>query len=159
VILILLFKSDDTNLEIVIDPQVFKNIFEECSKWENLETGGILIGAYFDNRAIISEMTGPPRDSIHEPANFYRGIVGVQQLLDEKYKQGERLVGEWHYHPNNSPEPSKIDDATMHEFSQDEKLNCSEIISIIAGGNSCMGWELSVHIYMNNQKYKFKQQN
>ncbi|WP_321422781.1 Mov34/MPN/PAD-1 family protein [uncultured Methanobacterium sp.] len=155
----LIFKSEDTNLEIILDNPLLKNILEECSKFKDLETGGILIGAYFDNRAIVSEIIGPPADSIHEPCDFYRGTAGLNELLDEKWKQGEFLVGEWHYHPNNSPEPSPIDDATMHEFSQDEKLNCHEIIQIIAGGNESMGWEFSVHLYMNNQKFKFKQQN
>lgn len=107
----------------------------------------------------MSEITGPPADSVHEPRGFYRGTDGVIELLDERYEQGERLVGEWHYHPNNSPEPSLIDDTTMHESSQDENLNCPEIIQIIAGGNESMGWNFSVHLYMNNEKFKFKQQN
>ena len=43
----------------------------------------------------------------------------------------------------------------MIEFSNNKKLNCSEPILVIIGGNS-LKWSLNVYVYKNNEKIILK---
>lgn len=57
---------------------------------------------------------------------------------------------EWHTHPLNSPDPSKIDDDSMFGFAGNKKLNCPEPILVIMG----MDYDLAINVY--TEKYKIK---
>jgi len=147
------FKSSNDEFIVKIDNFIINNIEKKCSKAENNETGGILIGKYLDkHNAVIIEVTGPTKDSKKSRYSFKSGVIGLIELLDRKWNLGQYYIGEWHSHPNSSPQPSLVDDKQMYELSIDEKLNCPEPILLIIGGNQYTGWKISVHVYTNNNK-------
>lgn len=148
------FKCSDDKFFVEIDDIILDNIINECRKSKNKETGGILIGKYSKDRtkAIISSITGPPKDSKQSNYAFYRGVNGLNKILDKKYNLGYRYLGDWHFHPNSSPRPSIVDDMQMKKFAVDKLLNCPELILLIIGGNQDKGWKLSIHVYTKDNK-------
>lgn len=154
----MIFKNDEIGLAVNLDLNFIETLKKESLKFGNLETGGMIFGTYFDNRAVIGEITGPPKDSIHETHGFERGTEGTQELIDKNYAQGMRWIGDWHSHPNNSANPSSIDNAQMIDFSNDESVNCPEPILIIVGGLPYHDFEMSIQVYKDNQKWIMKRE-
>lgn len=148
------FKSMDNRFSVEISGIFLDNIKCECIKSKDLETGGILFGNYSVNNcnAIVSSITGPSTDSKHTMCTFELGVDGLNEIIDENWKQGHYYIGEWHYHPNSSPKPSIDDDKQMEKNVVDELLKCSVPILLIVGGNPDNYWNLSVNVYTKNRK-------
>lgn len=152
------FKSIDSIYSLEIRGVLLNYIKSECIKAKNKETGGILIGNYsVDNsNAIISNITGPPKDSKQTKCTFEIGVSGLNKIIDDNWNQGHYYIGEWHFHPKSSPQPSKIDDMQMKKNATDKLLKCSAPILLIIGGNQDKSWELSAHVYSKNSKIFLK---
>lgn len=151
---IITFKSFDNKFFVEFNDIILKDIQNKCIKANSNETGGILIGNYSDNssRAIINCITGPPKDSKQEKFRFKRGIVGLVDLLDNKWNLGDYYIGEWHFHPNSSSQPSMVDNEQMNKLSLDKSLNCPEPILLVIGGNRDYGWRISLNVYQNGNR-------
>lgn len=65
------------------------------------------------------------------------------------WKKRQYYLGEWHYHPNASPRPSKLDIETMLKLSKSEELHCPEPILLIVGGNS-ENWYHYIGVHLKN---------
>lgn len=149
------FKSSDNRFSAEISNYILNNIKTICIDAKNKETGGILLGKYSKDRtnAIIVLITGPPKDSKSNCFTFKRGINGLNDIIHLKSKKGLRYIGEWHYHPNSNPKPSKPDDLQMKKFAMKKSLNCPEPILLIISGNE-NNWDMSVHVYTKNNKLR-----
>lgn len=99
------------------------------------ETGGILIGCYdsAQRTAVVSCVTGAPRDSISGPSTFQRGTQGLNALLAHAWRRGLYYLGEWHSHPEINPEASWIDALQMARFARTPDLRCPEPLLLVAG--------------------------
>lgn len=148
----IIFKTINNKFFVEIDSKLINDIKIECIKAKNNETGGILIGYYSEdqNVAIISRVTGPPKDSKHGKFFFRRGINGLMSIINKEWSLGQYYLGEWHFHPNSSSTPSIVDNIQMKKFLINKSLKCPEPILLIVGGNQHNGWELSVHVYTKN---------
>ena len=100
------------------------------------ETGGILIGNYTSDltTAIITKISGPPTDSKRGRTWFNRGTKGLNTLIKQYWRKSQYYLGEWHFHPNSEPNPSRQDILQMKEIACSKKYNCPEPILIIIGG-------------------------
>ncbi|AXV36812.1 MAG: hypothetical protein CIT01_00660 [Methanobacterium sp. BRmetb2] len=147
------FKSVDDKFLVEINNKILNRIKNECINARTKETGGILIGNYSENQSIanIRSITGPPKDSKQDRHTFRRGINGLMKLLDNKWNLGQYYLGEWHFHPNSSSQPSQVDDNQMKNFAKDGLLQCPEPILLIIGGNQNK-WDLSVHVYTKTNR-------
>jgi len=154
------FKSIDDKFSAEITDEILDDIHLECIKANNTETGGILIGKYSKDRsnAIISSITGPPKDSKHSKCTFEIGVIGLDKIIDDNLDLGYRCIGDWHFHPNSSPKSSITDDKQMKKFASYKPLNCPEPILLIIGGNQTKGWEISVNVYTKDNKISLKKQ-
>ncbi|MCK9150483.1 Mov34/MPN/PAD-1 family protein [Methanobacterium alcaliphilum] len=153
------FKSNDNKFILEIREDTLSNFIDECKTNPNNETGGILVGYYSNDNttAFIQSITGPPIDSEIGKTTFKRGIDGLIEILDEKWKSGYYYIGEWHFHPNSSPQPSTIDDEQMETFSYCKTLKCPEPILFIIGMNSDQ-WEFSVNVYKKGNRIPLDKQ-
>lgn len=149
----LIYVSDNREYAVEIDSNVLNDIFLECKKSSDYETGGILIGNYSDDmrNAVIRSISKAPIDSRSGKASFKRGIKGLIDILNKKWDEsGEYYLGEWHFHPNNSSQPSGTDVRQMKELSRNKRLKCPEPVLLIIGGNNMLGWDTSLHVFQNN---------
>ena len=145
------FESTNKNFGVKISGQLLRHLHDLCEKSYPYETGGILIGRYSENLkwAKIVAATGAPNDSKRSFCSFIRSSQGVSSLLKRMCKKRQYYLGEWHYHPNASPQPSKLDIETMLKLSKSEELRCPEPILLIVGGNS-ENWYHYVGVHLKN---------
>lgn len=155
-----IFKSADNRFSVEINDRILNSIKSECIKVNNKETGGILIGKYSEDNsnAIISSVTGPPKDSKQKKCAFERGVIGLNSIIDYNWDLGYYYLGEWHFHPNTSSQPSTIDNKQMKKFAMNKSLKCPEPILLVIGGNQDKCWELSVHVYTKDSKISLIEQ-
>lgn len=102
------------NWEIRIFQDVLESIKAESLKWNDLETGGILIGhiSIPTQTIVITGQLEAPEDSERGKTKFSSGIKGLSQKIQDIEHSSAMMItqlGTWHSHPNSSPTPSSID--------------------------------------------------
>lgn len=103
-----------------------------------IETGGLSFGERDDAIGVIwvTEVDGPPPDSVARHDLFECGIFGTAQahLSRESQSRGSiRYVGMWHTHPVSAPIPSETDRAGMKKILSDAALSPSMSLLSILG--------------------------
>jgi len=83
-----------------------------------VETGGLLFGQIDDFLKIIwiTEVSGPPPDSVASRTGFLCGVKGTAELSKEKQTRTRgsvKFLGMWHTHPGGYPSPSTTDLSAM----------------------------------------------
>ena len=143
------FRSSDGRFRLVIGNDLLATIRDLCLISHPLETGGVLIGRYNGrlDTALATRVTGPPPDSQRKPTAFYRGIQGLHELLRALWPKGEYYLGEWHYHPGSSPEPSAADVKRMQEIADSDDASCPEPLLLVVGKN----YALTAHAFPRRQ--------
>lgn len=102
------------------------------------ETGGVLMGYYTDDMtcAVVTEVVGPPKDSKSGRTWFKRGVHGLKDLFKKAWEKKQYYLGEWHFHPYGTTEPSAQDYYQMLEIAESTRYACPEAIMIIIAGRS-----------------------
>ena len=138
-----IFSTDDMKYSLTIDGLLMDKLLSLCERSARIETGGILIGYYspkHDN-AIVTDVSSPPPDSERGYTTFVRGIKGLQPWLHKLWTRQRRYyLGEWHFHPFNSPEPSNTDIDQLRKNSETPPLQCPEPVMLIIGGDPKDKW-------------------
>lgn len=116
------------------------------------ETGGVLMGSYSSDlsTAVIKNVTGPPSDSKSGKTWFSRGVVGLKKLFQQLWSENIYYLGEWHFHPHGSANPSSTDITQMINISKTAKFKCPEPILLIIGG-SVEEYEMRCFIFPNGK--------
>ena len=152
----LYYKSPDNLFAIKINENELNRILHICADAQGNETGGLLIGHYNDNHncAIVTEITGPSTDSSSGKTWFYRGVGGLQNLLNTIWRRRRHYyLGEWHFHPGASPVLSGDDIDAMSNTANSSRYNCPEPILLIIGGNPEFKWSANAYVFPRKQKY------
>ncbi len=134
------------NITILFDESKLLNYIDDHIRNSDKETGGVLCGYYTEDKvsAVITDFLEPTKDSILGRASFVRGISGLKEMLDEKWKEGKYYLGDWHLHPYSSPSASGQDVSQLIQNSRDGSLKCPEPIMVIIGGKTNMAINLYV---------------
>lgn len=146
----MLFQDKLGKFSVLIEEQFKLQMQFFCQKSPQLETGGILIGKYTEDmrKAIVTVVGDPPSDSSSGSTWFIRGIKGLKLKLKNYWLQEELYyLGEWHYHPYSSPQPSRVDHDYMKSVCSNKKMNCKTPILVILGGDPFLKPEVSVTVY------------
>jgi integrative and conjugative element protein (TIGR02256 family) len=142
--------SIDRTFGIVFQQIHLQQIINTCCDARYNETGGIIIGQYTDSLscAIITRLLGPTTDSKSGRTWLIRGTKGLRKIIDKHWKEErEYYIGEWHFHPFASPNPSSQDLSQMREIASSSTYKCPEPILIIAGGNPAKELQLRVFVF------------
>ncbi len=142
--------SEDLRFGLCVGDASVKLMLEECVRARSRETGGILIGHYSDGHdcAIVDRITSPSIDSKFGSTWFYRGVNGLQRMLDHYWRQGEGFyLGEWHFHPSAAPTPSPKDHNSMRRIAGSYLYNCPEPVLFIIGGDPHGRWSTSATVF------------
>lgn len=141
----------------LIEQGAWWRIESECNKAQDRETGGVLIGFYTEDKltAVVLEASGPPPDSSQGRSWFWRGVVGLKNLLARRWVSKRRTyyIGEWHYHPAFHVEPSRDDLAQMRDISQDFNYYCSKPIMVIIGKECGRGRPIKAFIFPQGEAH------
>ena len=147
------YKSADKRFGLDISVNCMEDILAYVQRAGDRETGGILIGLYNAQRdtAIVKKITGPPNDSKSGRTWFNRGIKGLQHLLNKAWNQNQYYLGEWHFHPNASPNPSFCDKAQMINIAASRQYNCPEPVLLIIGGTALI-YTIKVFVVVESRR-------
>lgn len=114
---------------IYINSEAIITIENEISEHSFSETGGILLGYYLNNDAIITHAFVARGKSIKLQSLFKKDLSHSIKLQDKYYKKyGTHYVGEWHKHPNNNTQYSFLDKISILISSIKNKRKMSFII-------------------------------
>ena len=139
--------SSDGRFRVRLGSRQLKILLARCRKSGSTETGGLLVGKYNEahDTAIVTRVWGPPKDSIRKRTSFRRGTHGLQLQLDFLWRTTqEHYLGEWHYHPGGTAQPSKSDIGQMARIAKSLQYNTPEPVLIIVGGSE---WEVVTHVF------------
>lgn len=114
-----------------------------------LESGGILLGSYYESYIKIENITTPGIGDKQGPSFFYRDKNRAQALVNQAFydSNGTNIyIGEWHTHDEANPSPSSIDRTQIKSALMKSKLHFGFLVSIIVGnrdfiGNLCVGYQ------------------
>lgn len=142
------YNSFDDRFSVILTDTAIQAMVNACSEAGRKETGGILIGHIEkDGRtAVVLEATPKPKDSTFGGFWFKRGSKGLRKILLDRWQVGKHYLGEWHFHPNGSPQPSRSDYAAMAKIAADKRYQSPQPILVIIGGNPPKHWEASVTV-------------
>lgn len=145
-------RTADGVYAVVIEADPMSEIDRLCSTAGEVETGGILIGCYSEDRstALVSEVTSSPPDSRKHATSFVRGVVGLREILRQRWRAKERkhYIGEWHFHPATTVVPSSDDFDQMKTIAQDRAYSCKEPILLILGQSARQGNLRPVRVFV-----------
>ena len=130
-------RSADNRFGVRLESAQVSCLMAECQKARNQETGGILIGHYSRDHAMafVTEVTSAPIDSVRGATWFDRGVRGLKSKLQISWRKAHTFyLGEWHFHPGASPNPSSIDSTQMVKIATSRQYACPEPILLIVGG-------------------------
>lgn len=148
------FVSKCNRFQLLLPKSIYQEIINECGRAKTYETGGILVGHYSQNmkNAIVTHATNPTEDSKHGKSIFLRGRKGLMSILNSYWiEKKEYYIGEWHYHPRFSPNPSHTDIKQMKQLSSNLKLKCPEPILLIIGQDNESDWLINVSVIVENE--------
>lgn len=144
------FWAANRRFGLKVPETVVGSILAHCREAGEVETGGILIGQYTGRHdcAMVHQVTGPPEDSTATRTRFRRGTIGLQPLLDRLWRRERRYyLGEWHFHPGASPDPSGVDDRQLRSIASDRQYNCPEPVLLIVGGDPSAAWAAAAFVF------------
>jgi integrative and conjugative element protein (TIGR02256 family) len=148
------FSSIDQQFSFELSDSQISYLLDFIKRSRAKETGGILIGKYNRDHsvAIVKKLTGPPKDSSSGFVWFQRGLHGLQQLLERHWVKQEYYLGEWHYHPYSSPNPSHQDIQQMKTIALSKPYHCPEPIMMIIGGD-IESYDIRVFIALRGKEF------
>ena len=132
----LTFSTPDGRFVLRVGRRQLRTLERLRSRAGACETGGILIGRYdtLHRTATVERVSGPPADSRAGRLWFYRGVEGLQTLLDRLWRSDEsHYLGEWHHHPASDTTPSGQDLRQLRAIASDPSYCCPEPILLIVG--------------------------
>jgi integrative and conjugative element protein (TIGR02256 family) len=142
----MIFILKSTGIKVILEGRHIKKMEKFIRTAGQNEIGGIILGCYPDlTTAEASEILGPPSDSKAGRYWFERGIKGLKSILNAAWEQNKYYLGEWHYHPNGTVDPSWQDFKEMKKISKSEKYYCPEPLMIIIAGNF-QNYKLGVYV-------------
>jgi integrative and conjugative element protein (TIGR02256 family) len=126
-------RLEDTKISIY--KSVLDFIKQVSTEAGELETGGVLIGHKINNvEYVIVRASKPGPNAIRTQTKFEKDTDYCQKKLIDSFKElGEQglYLGEWHYHPSGSNEPSGIDIKSLTEIATQENYRIDKPIMII----------------------------
>lgn len=150
------FQSHDRSFGLQFPTVHVANLLQICRNAGQLETGGILVGYYTPEHdwAFVTDVSGPPSDSRAASTWFYRGIQALQDWLHHLWlRRTTFYLGEWHFHPNGTPDLSSLDIEQMNSIARSRKYQCPEPVLVVIGGPALASMQARVYVFPGNSPH------
>lgn len=100
------------------------------------ETGGLLLGYWSSDEAVITDIIGPGPKAVRSTNTFHPDASWQEQELATRYAASGRLhsyLGDWHVHPGGTTTLSRTDRRTLARISRHEPARAQRpLIAVIA---------------------------
>lgn len=138
-----------TGFRVWIADRALRSMAEEATRTRHSETGGVLVGYRVEDTFVIREVIGPGPSALHSPARFEPDAHWQYAELDRLYASSGgvlRYLGDWHTHPDGSPQMSTLDRRTLASIAACRHTKEPNPLMLIGGGGND-AWAWRVHIY------------
>ncbi|RKD21687.1 hypothetical protein BEP19_13710 [Ammoniphilus oxalaticus] len=98
-------------LQVLILDKAYRQIQREVNRHPDAETGGIMVGLRAPDALIVTDVSGPGPDAIHQPFSIRFDEKYCERKARQLERRGKHLryIGDWHSHPFSKLKPSKVD--------------------------------------------------
>lgn len=149
------YYQQDGNIYIEMKTSVFNQIQKQAESEYPNENGGMLAGRYSaDKHTVYVEKIVVPMEKKTGRTSFVRSTMGLETVWERLSKEGLRYVGEWHSHPNGSPQYSHMDLMAMVDIEKEVAIE-NPIILIVGVRSDGLGAH-AFYSYKNNTLIKYK---
>lgn len=139
--------NDDTvvfcgkDIDVILSEEVSQkmNSFRQLGATSK-ESGGILIGERRGRYWVITDITTPMKGDIQSRVQFVRqdpGHIKTSKRICKRSKNLRTYMGEWHTHPQVTPQPSSVDLASWKSINTGKGQLLVFIILGIEGSYGC----------------------
>lgn len=118
----------------------------EASRTFPLETGGVLLGYWSGNEAVIIASSGPGPLALHGEDHYVPDNSYHSSFVAAAYAASGRratYLGDWHSHPLGSCSLSELDIKTMRRIARHQRARVSCPLMLVLSGRE--PWQ--VHIW------------
>jgi len=115
---------------------LLEQLLLEADERSPLETGGVLLGLADGVNVWIEASVGPGPGAHHTRTTFVPDAEYQDRRIAEIYEAFDRRIsylGDWHTHPNASPNISWRDQKTLRLISREAKARQTEPLMLIFG--------------------------
>ncbi len=153
------FVQKEYNLFLVISTETITQIKELSSKHYPKEFGGVLLGSYLsDNHTLLITQILETSEYKNSQTMFTRESEKLNQKIKDIHQKTDGnvvYVGEWHTHPNSSPDYSQTDFLAMKSIANDNQIMTKNPILLI-NSFDLTKHNLCFYVYKNNNLLKYE---
>ena len=121
---------------------------DEAALRDPHETGGVLLGYWAEDAAVVADMVGSGPGALHESNGFVPDAEYQEVEIARRYEASGRVVtymGDWHSHPRGVGRVSRLDLRTLHTIAREPAARVpAPIMLIVFAGHP---WRLAAWIW------------
>lgn len=143
----LTFTDPTGNLRVLVRADVLLHVshHRQTSCWRR-EAGGQLFARIHGDEWSVEQATGPRQSDFRSRFGFRPNRKAEQQEILERFTGGLHYVGDWHTHPESSPQPSSTDLSSMNDMVSASRHELPGFLMMIVGTRpGPSGIWLSIH--------------
>jgi integrative and conjugative element protein (TIGR02256 family) len=118
------------------------------------ETGGILLGYFAGENAVVTEIVGPGPKAIHRKMSFIPDYDFHTSSIAKSYDRSGRMhvyLGEWHTHPAGALRLSRKDRSTLENIVNYKEARLSTPLMFLLAGDS--DWKLAAWVCYLHRRF------
>src|SRR3984957_16909674 len=131
-----------------VSEELLREMIREADGRSPNETGGVLMGYFSGNEAVVTEIAGPGPKAIHRKSSFSPDYEFQTERIAESYERSDRLsgyLGDWHTHPQGSLTLSSKDRGTLRRIAHYKEARVlTPVMLLLAGGRD---WRIGAWSY------------
>jgi integrative and conjugative element protein (TIGR02256 family) len=116
------------------------------------EAGGQLFARFDGKRIVVEEATGPRRTDRRTRTSYVPDRRAEQAEILDRHARGLHYVGDWHTHPQRSPQPSRPDAESIAECVAKSVHQLNGFVLVIVGQ---LEPPAGLHVSINNATSAF----
>lgn len=135
--------------QLIIPAALLADILVETYRQFPLETGGILLGHNDGAMMAVSVVVGPGPGATHRRLSFDPDQSWQERAVADAWQSAGRdldYLGDWHTHPNGTPQPSKLDVAALRTIRDSPDARVAAPIMLIVGATESGSVALRAHL-------------
>jgi integrative and conjugative element protein (TIGR02256 family) len=130
----------ETSQRLLIERSVLE-LFEKYQqkRWYQKEAGGQLFARLDGDRIVVSAATGPRKSDRRSRYSYVADRYAERREIREQYERGLHYLGDWHTHPEQFPQPSRLDVESIGECVLKSQHSLNAFVLIVVGTASFPG--------------------